>query len=87
MRIGFDAKRYFNNFTGLGNYSRWLIDNLNDQIPQSIVLFHTKKQNEYNDDILVITPEIPLLKSFWRSWLIVRNLKKEKINIYHGLSN
>lgn len=87
MRIGFDAKRYFNNFTGLGNYSRWLINNLNDQIPQSIVLFHTKKQNEYNEDISVITPEIPLLKSIWRSWLIVRNLKKEKIDIYHGLSN
>ena len=28
MRIGFDAKRAYQNFTGLGNYSRDLIENL-----------------------------------------------------------
>ena len=28
MKIGFDAKRYFNNKTGLGNYSRTLVSNL-----------------------------------------------------------
>ena len=87
MRIGFDAKRYFNNFTGLGNYSRWLINNLNDQIPQSIFLFHSKKLKESKDNKTVITPKIPILKAIWRSWFVVRNLKKEKINIYHGLSN
>ena len=28
MNIGFDAKRFFNNKTGLGNYSRTLVSNL-----------------------------------------------------------
>ena len=28
MRIGFDAKRAFNNTTGLGNYSRFVLDAL-----------------------------------------------------------
>lgn len=28
MKIGFDAKRAYHNYTGLGNYSRDLIQNL-----------------------------------------------------------
>ena len=28
MRIGFDAKRAFNNYSGLGNYSRYIISNI-----------------------------------------------------------
>lgn len=87
MRIGFDAKRYFNNITGLGNYSRWLIDNLNNQIPQSIFLFHSDKSFDQKKDSNVITPRYSLLKAIWRSWLVTKNLKKEKIDIYHGLSN
>ena len=87
MRIGYDAKRYFNNVTGLGNYSRWLIDNLNNQIPQSIRLFHTKHQKEYKGDLTIISPKYSLFKALWRSWLIIRDLRKEKIDIYHGLSN
>ena len=87
MRIGFDAKRYFNNITGLGNYSRWLIDNLNNQIPQSIFLFHSGKSFDQKKDFNIITPKYSLLKAIWRSWLVTKNLKKEKIDIYHGLSN
>ena len=87
MRIGFDAKRYFNNITGLGNYSRWLIDNLNYQIPQSVFLFHSDKSFDQKKEFNVITPKYSLLKAIWRSWLITRKLKKEKIDIYHGLSN
>ena len=87
MRIGFDAKRYFNNITGLGNYSRWLIDNLNNQIPQSIFLFHSDKSFYQKKDFNVITPRYSLLKAIWRSWLVTKNLKKDKIDIYHGLSN
>ncbi len=30
MRIGFEAKRAFHNFTGLGNYSRQVIQDLNE---------------------------------------------------------
>ncbi|MDB3868878.1 glycosyltransferase family 4 protein [Bacteroidia bacterium] len=87
MKIGFDAKRYFNNITGLGNYSRWLIDNLNKKIPQSIFLFHTDRPPIDSENLTVFTPKYNLLRSLWRSWSVTRKLKKERIDIYHGLSN
>jgi glycosyltransferase involved in cell wall biosynthesis len=34
MKIGYDAKRFFNNKTGLGNYSRTLIDTLSKYHPE-----------------------------------------------------
>lgn len=37
MRIGFDAKRAVQNFTGLGNYSRYLIE----------ILYRFYPENEY----------------------------------------
>ena len=43
MKIGFDAKRAFHNFRGLGHYSRNLIDGLN---------------NSYDDlDLFLFSPE------------------------------
>ena len=85
MNIGFDAKRYFNNRTGLGNYSRWLIDQLQKQ-GNTITLFHTKKVEH---QIPTISPT-GLYKNFpalWRSRGLLKDLKKQKIKIYHGLSN
>ena len=87
MKIGFDAKRYFNNITGLGNYSRWLIKNLNKQLPKSIFLFHTEPKFINTENLTVFNPKYYLLKSLWRSWSVIRKLKKERIDIYHGLSN
>ena len=44
MRIGFDAKRAYQNFTGLGNYSRDLIENLIEFYPSNEYrLFAPKK--------------------------------------------
>lgn len=34
MKIGFDAKRYYHNYTGLGNYSRTLVRALQAQYPE-----------------------------------------------------
>jgi len=34
MKIGFDAKRAYQNFTGLGNYSRDLIEHLIKEYPR-----------------------------------------------------
>ena len=64
-----------------------MIDNLNNQIPQSIFLFHSDKSFYQKKDFNVITPRYSLLKAIWRSWLVTKNLKKDKIDIYHGLSN
>ena len=35
MKIGYDAKRLYKNFTGLGNYSRTLVGNLQLFYPEN----------------------------------------------------
>ena len=43
MRIGFDAKRYFHNHTGLGNYSRTLVTDLKRQFPDVDAVLYDEK--------------------------------------------
>lgn len=43
MRIGFDAKRYFHNNTGLGSYSRSLIDGLRQFCPDNDYILYDEK--------------------------------------------
>lgn len=88
MKIGFDAKRYFNNTTGLGNYSRWLIDNLASNPNSSLFLYHPKKENK-RKDLQVKNPDgiWKYFSSLWRTTAITNDLKRDGISIYHGLSN
>ncbi|MDO4727722.1 MAG: glycosyltransferase family 1 protein [Bacteroidota bacterium] len=94
MRIGFDAKRFFHNKTGLGNYSRDLIRILNHFYPQNTyLLYNPKKTNQYqqltsSDTIVERNPEggWKKLKSLWRTFGVSSQLKADKIDIYHGLS-
>lgn len=44
MKIGFDAKRLFNNFTGLGNYSRTLVSGINQVAPEHELFLFTPKK-------------------------------------------
>ena len=45
MKIGFDAKRLFNNTSGLGNYSRTLVGSLAVEYPgDTYVLFTPKRK-------------------------------------------
>ena len=44
MKIGFDAKRAFHNFRGLGNYSRDLIRILQEKTDVELVLFNPQKR-------------------------------------------
>ena len=48
MQIAYDAKRLFNNFTGLGNYSRTLIDMLTARFPDNTYLLYTPKISDAN---------------------------------------
>lgn len=94
MRIGFDAKRLYNNFTGLGNYSRTLVGNLHHFFPENDYFLYTPKIKKdrltspfFNgQDYQTICPQT-LLKSLWRSSGIKRNLKRDHIDIFHGLSH
>ncbi|HOZ13512.1 MAG TPA: glycosyltransferase [Tenuifilaceae bacterium] len=97
IRLGFDAKRAFYNKSGLGNYSRNLIDSLvllNNS--NSIILFtpKTKKRiflkSNTESSTSIVSPQRTyhrILPSLWRSRLIVRDVKKLKLDIYHGLSH
>ena len=95
MKIGFDAKRAFLNNTGLGNYSRNLIYLLSKYYPSNEYLLYTPKDN--NDEkmrfikeqknVTISKPKTfkdNLLKSYWRSKNIIRDLLNDNINIYHG---
>ncbi len=102
MRIGFDAKRAFNNHTGLGNYSRFIIEALKPPTPQwgslgdiEYLLYTTKSPNPQaltwlksnNQRYALKTPPSGAGGAIWRSWLINNDLKKDNVDIFHGLSN
>lgn len=86
MKIGFDAKRLYNNFTGLGNYSRTLVTNLMRLYPEDkIVLYTPKLKIKPLNGTQTITPR--KRKLTWRSWGIKKDILKENVQIYHGLSH
>jgi glycosyltransferase involved in cell wall biosynthesis len=93
MRIAFDAKRAYQNNTGLGNYSRVLMDRLALDYPEHDYYAMTPKLTDLykpaSPRIRTITPT-GLAKTFsaaWRSKWVKSDLKKLSIDIYHGLSH
>lgn len=92
MNIGFDAKRAFQNRTGLGNYSRTLIRSLGEYYPQyNYFLFAPKAKPLFQppSGMQTILPQRPhhrWLKSVWRSRWVINDLVTNEIDLYHGLS-
>jgi len=95
MRIGFDAKRAFNNYSGLGNYSRYIISNVCRFHPEDECLLYTPG---IADEDLFHEPEGTIIKrprtrigkysrSYWRSFRLSHWLGNDAVDIYHGLSN
>ncbi len=98
MRIGFDGKRAVFNNTGLGNYSRTLLGSLSEFYPGNQYRLYTPKYvssprvrfAESRENLSIVTPDSLLgraLGPLWRSRLINRQLKKDQLDIFHGLSN
>lgn len=94
MRIGFDAKRAFANKTGLGNYSRFVLQSLLRYAPENTVKAYTPKntQNLFLDfpEEMIAYPQgfwSKKIKPLWRSQLIVKQLQEDKIDLFHGLSH
>lgn len=99
MKIGFDGKRAVQNYTGLGNYSRYIIEIFCRFYPEnSYVLYAPKQRDNKRLEILIksfrqLSTAYPQknfwkrLSSIWRIWGITRQLEKEKIQLFHGLSN
>lgn len=95
MRIGFDAKRALNNATGLGNYSRILLNALMRQYPEhEYLLFSPRTREELYHNLYgkssIIAPGNTWNRTFhpwWRSLSIVDQLRTNRVDLYHGLSN
>ncbi len=95
MRIGFDAKRAFFNNTGLGNYSRSTINALCRLFPENDYYLYTPSTGKHDiysppENTTVRLPSTlwgSQLKSYWRTYGIGKQLAREEIEIYHGLSN
>ncbi len=95
MRIGFDAKRAFNNFTGLGNYSRNVIRQLVSMYPgNNYILYNPGREmtvgNFPPERCIVVQPDTLFFRyfpAFWRSFGLPGILLRERIDIFHGLSN
>ena len=98
LTIGFDAKRIVRNSTGLGSYGRTLVRDL-AYLPESLRLRlyapdkgrdHLRSQVEGLPRISLCYPKggvyLPFDKALWRGYGIVRDLKKDKVQVFHGLS-
>ena len=94
MNIGFDGKRAANNLTGLGNYSRSLITQLAKRFHQNQYFVYSQKIKDkpqitsfFKEDRihLKLAPSASL-NFLWRSFGIKKQLKKDKIDLFHGLS-
>lgn len=87
MKIGLDAKRAFFNDTGLGQYSRTLINDFEEFMPgQEFKLFSPKlpaSLPKYKSE--VVSPKNKRL--FWRSYGLKKEVIEQGVDIYHGLSN
>lgn len=95
MILGFDAKRFFHNKTGLGNYSRDLIRILAHYHPGNSYLLYNPKPKKIDRipiDGKIIIERLPetkkdrKLSSLWRLFSIGSQIKKDQVEIYHGLS-
>jgi len=94
MKIGFDSKRLYSNFTGLGNYSRSVVKNLQKLYPNNEYNLYTPKLKQsaetaffYESPFFRTYLAKTVFKSFWRTYSIVKQLQKDGIELYHGLSN
>lgn len=98
MKIAFDAKRITHNATGLGNYSRFVVNGLLAFHPENQYNLYTpgkgkdflRNQITSHNAVSFHYPTGLFEKSFpdyWRFTGLKSQLIKDKIDIYHGLSN
>lgn len=92
LRIGYDAKRIYQNYTGLGNYCRTLVSSIYELHWNEVwpVLYapkvvHNNRTKDF-DDRGVITPKNKLDKIGWRSYGMSKLINNSKIDVFHGLS-
>lgn len=95
--IGFDAKRALGNSSGLGTFSRTLLNDLSmlpdkgltlrlySPMPSHPALFH-QLTKELQDSLAVPPHRCRLYGDYWRSGAMVSDLRQDGVTLYHGLS-
>lgn len=99
MIIGFDAKRAVNNFTGLGNYSRLVIDALASALPDDRLLLYAPRLRHSsrlapvlahgNVEMRLPRGRVwPRVSGVWRVQRgITSDVIADGVGLFHGLSN
>lgn len=90
MKIAFDAKRAFCNSSGLGTYSRNLINALIEYFPQDAYhLFTPYKKLDFQNRFILHQPKtkLKLLQDVWRVYGCSKDINTLNPAVYHGLSN
>src|SRR5690242_18022981 len=98
MNIGFEAKRFFTNYTGLGNYCRFVVDALSHFQPDHRYFLYTPKVVDHREvspivnreNVEVISPKgvssLPGLSAVWRTWGVTQHQSVKSLSVFHGLS-
>ena len=95
--IGYDAKRIVSNATGLGSYGRTLINALAPLVPQNKLLLYApdsgnealRTQIAQTSNVAYTYPKkakLRLQKDLWRAHGIVKDLQRDGVQLFHGLS-
>ena len=98
MNIAFDAKRITHNATGLGNYSRFVLDMLTEYRPENrYLLFSPSTGNPAlyksllsHRSVRLITPHRALAfagGNIWRNFSVPRQCRTHQVDLFHGLTN
>lgn len=89
MKIAFDAKRFFHNTSGLGNYSRDLVRILSEYEPENEYLLLNKNKSERGKEILE-RPNVHFIETskgnLSRQLKMGKDAQRQGADIFHGLS-
>ncbi|KAA0130209.1 glycosyltransferase family 4 protein [Chryseobacterium sp. SN22] len=89
MKIAYDAKRFFHNTSGLGNYSRDLVRILSQYFPENKYLLLNKNKSERGADILQL-PGVRFVETskgqMSRQFKMGKDAQQAGADIFHGLS-
>lgn len=97
MIIGLDGKRAVSNMTGLGNYSRLVLEELSGAFPDVEMHAYTPRLRD-NARLATLRQrpnvrfELPVKHplepaAVWRTWGLPAQLRNDGVTLYHGLSN
>lgn len=95
MKIGYEAKRIFHNRTGLGNYGRDLVRMLSTYYPENTYYLYNPKPARhqlFQTETPQVVERLPrsrvdrLFYNLWRQRTILKDLRNDGIQLFHGLS-